>query len=88
MKVNTNPIGAALKRNRLNQTDVAAAIGLSRMTVHVWCNGHALPSGPNLVKLTKYLQQFEPGITERQLLPFPGVMPDPVSPTPGSGETA
>jgi len=68
MQRQVTALRAALKRNRLQQKDVAAALGLSVFTLHNWTAGKATPTGDNLIKLADYLRQFEPGISERDLL--------------------
>lgn len=58
-----------LQRNGLTQESVARSVDVSLMTVWNWANGRTVPAGENLVKLADYLRQFEPGITEADLLP-------------------
>jgi transcriptional regulator with XRE-family HTH domain len=61
-------LGAVLKRNRLQQKDVAEALGISRMTVWAWVHGKSVPTGTNLLRLVGYLRQFEPALQEEALL--------------------
>ena len=88
MQAQPTRIAAAFKRNRLQQKEIAKSIGLSRNTVFRWCQGLSVPTGTNLVRLVAYLQQFEPGITERDLLPNAAVMPVSVSAAPDPGKVA
>lgn len=74
-------IGTALQRNRLRQKDIAEALGVTQGTVFAWVHGLKIPGGANLVRLVKYLQQYEPSVTERELVPLSGVMPDSVTDT-------
>jgi transcriptional regulator with XRE-family HTH domain len=57
-----------LDRNRLDQTQVADGLGISRVSVGNWVHGRSKPSGPNLVRLRDYLRQFEPGLEVEDLL--------------------
>lgn len=57
-----------LKRNRLQQKDVAEALGISRMTVWQWVHGRSIPNGENLLALAAYLQKFEPTIEPKDLV--------------------
>ena len=68
MQAYQSGIGAALGRNRLQQKDVAKALGLSRHTLLAWCHGRKVPTGTNLVRLVDYLRQFEPGVTAEDLV--------------------
>ena len=88
MQAKPNGIAAALKRNRLQQKEIAGAINVTRGTVFAWVHGKSVPTGTNLVRLVAYLQQFEPGITERDLLPNAAVTPVSVSATPDNGKVA
>lgn len=88
MQANPTGIAAALKRNRLQQKEIAVAVGVSRGTVFSWVHGHKVPTWTHLVRLVEHLRKFEPGITERQLVPVSGVMPDPANPSPDSEKVA
>jgi hypothetical protein len=88
MQAHSTRIAAALRRNRLQQKDVSEALSLARGTIFDWVHGRSVPNGTNLVRLVVYLQQFEPGITERELLPNAGVMPAPVTDSPATGNVA
>lgn len=68
MDADRTRLAGVLRRNRLQQKDVAEALGLSRMTVHNWVNGHSQPLGANLVRLAQYLSQFEPDLRESDLV--------------------
>jgi transcriptional regulator with XRE-family HTH domain len=57
-----------LRRNRLQQKDVAAALGLSCNAVWAWAAGRSVPTGRNLVRLLEYLKQFEPTLTAEDLV--------------------
>lgn len=81
MKAYLSSIGKALERNRLRQKDIAEALGVTRGTAFAWAHGLKVPGGANLVRLVKYLQQYEPSVTERELVPLSGVMPDSVTDT-------
>ncbi len=72
-----------LDRNRLEQAEVADAIGVSRVSVGNWVNGHGKPRGPNLVRLLDYLRRFEPGLQADDILPAELDVPDP---TPAASE--
>lgn len=61
-----------LERNRVDQSAVADAVGVSRVAVGNWVNGHTGITGTNLVALLAYLQQFEPSLTAADLLTAPG----------------
>jgi len=88
MQAKPNGIAAALKRNRLQQKEIAGAINVTRGTVFAWVHGKSVPTGTNLVRLVAYLQQFEPGITERELLPNAGVVPAAAADSPATGNVA
>ena len=69
-----------LERNRLEQTETAAAVGVSRISVGNWVHGRGVPSGFNLVRLLTYLRQFEPDLQAEDLLSAaPEADPEPVS---------
>lgn len=64
-----------LARNRLQQKDVAEALGLSRVAVWAWVDGRSVPTGTNLLRLLEYLRQFEPGLRAEDLLPEAAATP-------------
>lgn len=68
MEANATRLRVVLSRNRLQQKEVADAIGVSRMAVWSWVNGHAEPGGSNLVRLLEYLKRFEPSLQVEDLL--------------------
>lgn len=73
-------VGQAIRRNRLQQKDVAEALGISRMTVLKWVHGDSVPTGTNLLRLLEYLRQFEPTLQAEDLL-APGPAEPVVSPS-------
>jgi transcriptional regulator with XRE-family HTH domain len=68
MEKQLSGLGDVLKRNRLQQKDVAVALGVSRMTVWQWVHGRAVPTGENLLALAAYLKGFEPTIEPKDLV--------------------
>lgn len=68
MEANGTRLRAVLERNRLQQKDVAEALGLSRMSIWSWVDGRTTPSGTNLLRLLEYLRRFEPSLTAENLL--------------------
>lgn len=80
-----SPLAQILKRNRLQQKDVAEAVGVSRMAVLGWFHGRTFPAGAHLVLLVAFLRRFEPGVGADFLLsqvPLPRVMSGRGTPTP------
>lgn len=57
-----------LDRNRLRQADVARALGVSRVAVGNWVNGHCIPSGTNLTRLFEYLRGFDASVSYADLV--------------------
>lgn len=74
MDAKTRGLRPVLERNRLRQTDVAEAVGVSRVAVWLWINGRSAPAEANLLRLLAYLRRFEPGLTAEDLLG--GALPD------------
>lgn len=66
-----------LERNRLQQTAAAEALGVSRIAVGLWVNGHSKPSGENLIRRLEYLRRFEPGLEASDLLDVTETAPEP-----------
>jgi transcriptional regulator with XRE-family HTH domain len=81
MEANGTRLRAVLARNRLQQKDVADALGISRMSVWSWVDGRTVPGGANLLRLLEYLRGFEPTLQAEDLLPAAGslVAPDPAT---------
>lgn len=69
MDVDQKGVRAVIRRNRLQQKDVAEALGISRMTVLNWVHGNSVPTGTNLLRLLDYLRGFEPALQVEDLLP-------------------
>jgi transcriptional regulator with XRE-family HTH domain len=69
MEDNQKGVGPTIRRNRLQQKDVAEALGISRMTVLNWVHGNSTPTGTNLLRLLENLRQFEPSLRAEDLLP-------------------
>ncbi len=68
MNADRTRLGDLFQRNRLQQKAVAAALGVSRMTVWQWVHGRTRPTSDNLLALASYLQRFEPGIEPKDLV--------------------
>lgn len=77
MDAKTVGLRAILDRNRLQQKDVAAALGLSRVAVWAWVDCRSMPTGANLLRLLDYLRQFEPTLQAEDLLAAVLVAPEP-----------
>lgn len=69
MEANGTRLRAVLARNRLQQKEIAEALGLSRMAVWSWVDGRTVPGGTNLLRLLEYLRQFDPSLQAEDLLP-------------------
>jgi transcriptional regulator with XRE-family HTH domain len=52
-----------LSRSGLKQKDIADALGVSPQAVWLWAEGKGMPDGSNLVRLVRFLQTHEPGLT-------------------------
>lgn len=76
-----------LNRNRLEQVDVAEALGVSRVSVGNWVNGKGIPSGINLARLLEYLRQFEPALTLEDLA-LVNASPDSAAAIPDASEVS
>jgi DNA-binding transcriptional regulator YiaG len=81
MDTKTRSLRAVLDRNRLQQKNVAAALGVSRMAVWAWVDGRSVPTGINTVRLLDYLRQFEPTLQAEDLLPAADLVVAPVTDT-------
>ena len=57
-----------IRRNKLVQNEIAEAVGIAPETLSRWVSGTVTPSGGNLVRLANHLRQFEPALTEADLL--------------------
>ena len=68
MSTDTTPLAALLQKHRLRQVDLAEALSVSRVTVSLWAAGKAMPSGPNLVRITMFLREYDPLLRVEQLL--------------------
>jgi len=79
MDANQKGVGPTIRRNRLQQKDVADALGISRMTVLNWVHGNSVPTGTNLLRLLEYLRGFEPALQAEDLLPAAGSLVAPGS---------
>lgn len=44
-----------MSKKRINQADIANALGISKATVARWCNGEMFPHGETLLKLATFL---------------------------------
>lgn len=62
------PLAALLTKHRLRQVDLARGLGVSKVTVSLWANGRAIPSGPNLVRIAIWLRGYEPLLRVEQLV--------------------
>jgi transcriptional regulator with XRE-family HTH domain len=65
------PLEAAIRRNSVNQRQMAAAVGVSPETLSRWVRGHMRPTGDNLVRVLSYLRRFEPRLQAEDLLGAP-----------------
>lgn len=83
MEANGTRLRAVIARNRLQQKEIAEALGISRMSVWSWVDGRTVPSGGNLLRLLEYLRQFEPTLQAEDLLD-PAATPV-VAPAPDTG---
>ena len=60
MTFNSNALKASRKQMKLNQKDVADAIGANVRTYQKWENGETIPDGYNLLKLMNWLNLSDP----------------------------
>jgi len=60
-----------LKRNRLQQADLAEGIGVTKQAVWMWCTGGGQPTADNLLKARDWLRQYDPTVTADELLDLP-----------------
>lgn len=61
------PLQQFLDRHRLSQSDLAAALGVSRETVNRWVGGHTLPVANNLLNLLAFAKALESKTEVRDL---------------------
>ncbi len=62
------PLAAILTKHRLRQVDLARGLGVSKVTVSLWATGRAIPSGPNLVRIARWLRAYEPLLRVEELV--------------------
>ena len=60
-----------LKRNRLQQADLAEGIGVTKQAVWMWCTGGGQPTTENLLKARDWIRQYDPTVTADDLLDAP-----------------
>ncbi|WP_318152996.1 helix-turn-helix domain-containing protein [Metabacillus arenae] len=61
---NENPIRKYRKESGLSQPDIAGLIGVSTYTVQRWEDGSVSPSGENLKKMSKLIDEIEESLSE------------------------
>ena len=66
MKLNPTRLQAALKRNGMNQADLADKIGVQRVTISRYINGHRDPHRIHLQRMAEALGVPEDYLTARE----------------------
>lgn len=57
-----------IRRNNLNQREMADSLGVAQETLSRWVQGHKRPTGTNLVLLLGHLRKYEPNLQAEDLL--------------------